>query len=181
MDIHYDTIPIQEAWRCRDLCNSLMAYQRSKTRITPERFDDMRFETRLLPSLKGAPHNFLMTARDDNRDIAYVYCSIAPKETYDNSFARFFDLDSVQGALVGCLSQFYIDAPYRGLGIGSELYRRGMAWFAGFPEVEDLFVFVSNGNTEAQRFYEQRGFQVSHTILEGFITVLRQKQPAAHP
>ena len=41
--------------------------------------------------------------------------------------------------------------------------------------IKDLFIFVSNGNDDALRFYQRRGFQVSHAILDGFITVLRKR------
>ena len=44
-----------------------------------------------------------------------------------------------------------------------------------FEEIEDYFIFVSNGNINALEFYKRKGFSVSHDILDGFITVLRSK------
>ena len=44
-----------------------------------------------------------------------------------------------------------------------------------FDDVEDYFIFVSNGNENALEFYQRKGFTVSHEILDGFITVLRNK------
>lgn len=49
-----------------------------------------------------------------------------------------------------------------------------MDWLKQFEDVEDYFIFVSNGNDNALKFYKHKGFLVSHTILNGFITVLRQ-------
>jgi hypothetical protein len=42
-----------------------------------------------------------------------------------------------------------------------------------FELISDLFIFVSNGNDNALKFYEGKGFKISHQILDGFITVLR--------
>jgi hypothetical protein len=48
-----------------------------------------------------------------------------------------------------------------------------MNWLKQFDNVEDYFIYVSNGNEDALEFYKRKGFSVSHTILDGFITVLR--------
>jgi hypothetical protein len=48
-----------------------------------------------------------------------------------------------------------------------------MDWFSNFDDIEDIFIFVSNGNDNALEFYLDKGFDVSHQILDGFITVLR--------
>lgn len=44
-----------------------------------------------------------------------------------------------------------------------------------FESIDDLFIFVSNGNDSALRFYQHKGFKISHDILDGFITVLRNR------
>lgn len=38
---------------CRDLCDELMAFQKSMAVIAPEQFDGMSFDTRLKKPLKG--------------------------------------------------------------------------------------------------------------------------------
>jgi hypothetical protein len=48
-----------------------------------------------------------------------------------------------------------------------------MNWLRQIHDVEDYFIYVSNGNEEALEFYKRKGFSVSHDILDGFITVLR--------
>jgi hypothetical protein len=50
-----------------------------------------------------------------------------------------------------------------------------MEWLSQFDDVEDYFIFVSNGNEDALEFYKRKGFSVSHEILDGF-TVLRSKK-----
>jgi GNAT superfamily N-acetyltransferase len=96
-----------------------------------------------------------------------------PKRKSTLNCDAFFDFDSVKGDDVGCLSQFYIRDGYRGKGIGSVLFEKSMKWLRSFKDVSDLFIFVSNGNDDALRFYLGKGFKVNHDILDGFITVLR--------
>ena len=173
MNITYKELNYGQAGEVKDLVNHLMDYQQSLSYITPERFDAMSFESRMLPSMESADENFLVVALVNDQPIAYVYSNIAKKQTYESDFAVFFDMDSIAGNQVGCLSQFYIEDGYRNMGIGSELFNRSMHWLDTFPEINDRFIYVSNGNTKALNFYIHKGFKVSHDILDGFITVLR--------
>lgn len=181
MSIRFEVIPEENIANIKELCNDLMAYQKSKAQIHPEWFNNMSFETRVLPSLKGAKENYTIAAIDENNKIiGYAYSNVSPKTTYSGGFATlapvdFFDFASVKGADVGCLSQFYIKEDYRNQGIGSVLFDKSMEWLGTFKSIEDLFIFVSNGNDNALKFYESKGFKISHQILDGFITVLRNK------
>jgi GNAT superfamily N-acetyltransferase len=179
MNLHYEVIQEEEVECCRDLCNELMVFQKSKAYIKPELFDSMNFDTRMVPSIENAWRNYIVAVKDHDKNdeiVAYVYTNISPKEVYSNDFATFFNLSSVKGDKVGCLSQFYIKDGYRKVGIGSNLFNRSMEWLKEFDDVEDYFVFVSNGNEDALEFYKRKGFSVSHEILDGFITVLRNKK-----
>ena len=173
MSIHYEVISEEQIACIKDLCNELMAYQKSKSYIRPELFDTMNFETRMLPSIKNARANYILIAKDDDTIVGYVYSNIAAKTVYSNEFATFFDLNSVKNDEVGCLSQFYIKEGYRNMGIGSVLFTRSMEWLKSFQTVTDLFIYVSNGNDNALNFYQGKGFKISHQILDGFIIVLR--------
>ncbi|HEU5141238.1 MAG TPA: GNAT family N-acetyltransferase [Bacillales bacterium] len=177
MNLQYEIVPDDKIEICKELCHELMVFQKSKAYITPERFDTMSFETRLLPSIKSAIHNYTVIVKDDGKPVAYVYANISPKEAYSNDFATFFDLSSVSRENVGCLSQFYIKDGYRKYGIGSKLFNMSMEWLKQFDDVEDYFIYVSNGNENALEFYKRKGFSVSHDILDGFITVLRSHKP----
>jgi ribosomal protein S18 acetylase RimI-like enzyme len=118
----------------------------------------MNFDTRLIPSIKNALHNYTVVVKDDEEIVGYVYSNISPKETYSSDFATFFDMSSVSKNNVGCLSQFYIKEDYRQYGIGSKLFNMSMEWLKQFDEVEDYFIFVSNGNDSALEFYKRKGF-----------------------
>ncbi|MDP4087223.1 MAG: GNAT family N-acetyltransferase [Bacillota bacterium] len=178
MEIHYEVISEDNINCIKDLCNELMAYQKSISYIHTELFDGMNFETRMIPSVKSAQANFLVVAKDDQEIVGYAYSNIAPKQIYTNDFATlqcesFFDFDSVKTDDVGCLSQFYLKYGYRNMGIGSVLFKKSMDWLNSFNSINDLFIFVSNGNDNALKFYQGKSFKISHQILDGFITVLR--------
>ncbi|WP_442600134.1 GNAT family N-acetyltransferase [Neobacillus sp. D3-1R] len=175
MNLTYEVIPEEKSEYCRELCNELMTFQKSVASIKPELFDNMNFDTRMVPSLKNASHNYIVVVKDEEKVVGYVYSNISPKEVYSNEFATFFDLSSVSKNHVGCLSQFYIKENYRKYGVGSTLFKMSMEWLKGFEDVEDYFIYVSNGNQDALEFYKRKGFFVSHDILGGFITVLRNK------
>ncbi|WP_163100411.1 GNAT family N-acetyltransferase [Peribacillus alkalitolerans] len=176
MNLKYEVISEENIECCRDVCNELMAFQKSKSCIKPELFDNMNFETRMIPSIEKAAHNYIVVVKDEEKIVGYVYSNISPKETYSNEFATFFDLSSVSRNNVGCLSQFYIKEEYRQYGVGSKLFNMSMEWLKQFDEVEDYFIYVSNGNDDALEFYKRKGFFVSHDILDGFITVLRNNK-----
>ncbi|WP_088227429.1 GNAT family N-acetyltransferase [Desulfosporosinus sp. FKB] len=176
--IRYEVITEDNTICIKDLCNDLMAYQKSKAQIHPEFFDNMCFESRVIPSVKSAKANYIVIAKENNDIVGYAYSNISPKKIYSGGFATlqcdsFFDFDSVKNADVGCLSQFFIKDAYRNAGIGSVLFERSMDWLNSFKSINDVFIFVSNGNNNALKFYLSKGFSISHQILEGFITVLR--------
>lgn len=178
MSISYEVISENNLESIKDLCNDLMHYQKSKANIHPEFFDNMCYETRLVPSVKGSKANNIIIAKDDDEIVGYAYSTVAPKTTYSGGFATlhcdaFFDFNSVKNEDVGSLSQFYLKPGYRNRGIGSILFNMSMEWLGTFNEIEDIFIFVSNGNDNALEFYLDKGFNISHKILDGFITVLR--------
>lgn len=178
MTIQYEVISQENLEYIKDLCNDLMAYQKCKATIHPDFFDGMCFETRMIPSIKSAKANYVIAAKDGDEIVGYAYSNISPKETYSTDFATlkcdaFFDFDSVKTDDVGCLSQFFIKEGYRHSGIGSTLFEKSMDWLCSFKVINDHFIFVSNGNENALTFYQRKGFNISHHILDGFITVLR--------
>lgn len=178
MSIQYEVISDDNIICIKDLCNELMSYQKAKSYIHTEFFDSMNFESRMIPSVKSAKVNYIVVAKDGTDIVGYAYSNISRKEIYTNDFAtlecdQFFDFNSVKSDDVGCLSQFYIKDGYRNIGIGSTLFKMSMDWLNSFESISDLFIFVSNGNDNALKFYQGKGFKISHQILDGFITVLR--------
>lgn len=58
---------------CRDLCNELMAFQKSKAVIAPESFDNMNFDTRMLKSYENALEKQVILAKDKDVPVGYVF------------------------------------------------------------------------------------------------------------
>jgi len=136
VSIHYEVISEKDIDCIKDLCNELMAYQKSKAYIHPEFFDNMRFETRVIPSVKSAKANFAIIAKDGDEIVGYAYPNT---------------------------------------GIVTVLFNKSMEWLNLFEDIKDHFIFVSNGNDNALKFYLNKGFKISHEILDGFIIVLRNE------
>jgi predicted FMN-binding regulatory protein PaiB len=54
MSITYEILGTDNIDILKDLCNDLIAFQKNKAHIIPEWFDDISFETRLVPSVSSA-------------------------------------------------------------------------------------------------------------------------------
>jgi ribosomal protein S18 acetylase RimI-like enzyme len=168
--------------QCRDLCNELMSFQKSRAIIAPEAFDNMNFETRLKASFENTPVHQIIIAKDNGIPIGYVFSTIENVNSGDKShipdWAPVEGLQVVKGFYpdwnhfpnkVGCLNHLFFKESYRGMGIGSKLLNMAMEWLESFPDVDVSFVYVSNGNDDALDFYIKHGFTFSHDVFGGFI------------
>jgi hypothetical protein len=71
MNIKYEVIADEKAEYCRELCNELMVFQKSKAKIQPEMFDSMNFNTRMIPSMQSAIYNQIVVAKDEDKIIDF--------------------------------------------------------------------------------------------------------------
>jgi GNAT superfamily N-acetyltransferase len=167
---------------CRDLCDELMAYQKSKAVMLPEVFDGMNFDTRLKASHANSPVNQLTVAMDGDDPAGYVFSSVEHVTQGDKSaippWAQTIRADNMMGFYppwnnlpdrVGCLNHLYIRGRYRGSGLGTRLLDSAMAWFGSLDGIGLIFVYISNGNQAALDFYLKHGFTYSHDVFGGFI------------
>ncbi|MBO9596989.1 MAG: GNAT family N-acetyltransferase [Cohnella sp.] len=164
---------------CRQLCDELMAFQKSKATIAPELFDLMNFDTRMQRSYESALRSHVIVAKDNGVPIGYVFATIEDIEEKKTAYPDW--APRTVGSLgfypdwpdlpnkVGCLNNLYVRDGYRGLGLGSKLFDRAMDWLENFPNVDLVFIYISNGNDEALNFYLSRGFTYSHDVFGGFI------------
>lgn len=173
---------------CRDLCNALMAHQADNGLLHPEVLRAMSFDTRLKPAFEQAEEKQLMVAFDGSEPVGYVFSS-AGLETEASKEAKpawaaglsgvhekglYPDWLPVPGK-VGCLNNLYVLPEYRGRHIASALCDRAMHWLRSVPEINSIFVFISNGNDSVMDFYKNYGFKYSHDVFGGFITAYYQK------
>ncbi len=179
-DIRFEVIEGDNIDVCRDLCNELMAFQKSKATINPELFDMMNFDTRMKVSFQGAYKRQVIVAMDGDKAIGYVFSTIDdvpleargvfPAWVPKNDGAIGFYPEWVElPQKIGCLSNIYIREEYKGQGVGTKLCDMAVEWLGSFSESKLSFVFISNGNHKALDFYKNKGFTYSHQVFGGFI------------
>lgn len=181
-NIVFETVLDGNIEQCRELCNELMAFQKSKAGISPESFDLMNFDTRMKPSYANALDAHVVVVKDDGVPVGYVFSSIESIEEGDKSslpdwapsgdqsgwMAFYPDWDDLPEKC-GCLNHLYLRKGYRGTGIGSKLYDMSMDWMKNHGDIDLAFVYISNGNDSALDFYLRHGFTFSHDVFGGFI------------
>ena len=179
-NITFETVRDGNIEQCRDLCNELMAFQQSQAVLFKESFNSMNFDTRMKRSFAGALRSQVVVLKDDGVPVGYVFSTIdevtqADKEgrpdwapVSENSIGFYPDWVGVPQK-IGCLSNLYLREPYRKSGLGAKLFQMTMEWLESFDDVDLTFVFISNGNDNALKFYQKNGFTYSHEVFGGFI------------
>jgi GNAT superfamily N-acetyltransferase len=168
--------------QCRELCNELMAFQKSKATIAPEKFDTMNFDTRMKKSYESSLESQVIVVKDNGIPVGYVFSTIDNIENSSkNTYPEWAPVENIENCIgfypdwvnlpkkIGCLNNLYVRDQYRGMGLGSRLFEMSMDWLESFPDVDLVFIYVSNGNDEALDFYLSRGFIFSHDVFGGFI------------
>lgn len=156
--------------QCRELCNELMVFQKSKANIEPERFDTMNFDTRMKKSHESSLENRVIVVKDNGIPVGYVFSIVEDMENSKGS-GLYPEWDNLPKK-IGCLSNLYFRDKYRGIGLGSKMFEMSMEWFESLPDVDLIFIYVSNGNETALNFYLSRGFTFSHEVWGGFIKAI---------
>ena len=187
-NITFEVIRDENIEQCRGLCNELMAFQKSKARVHPEWFDFMNFDTRMKKSHENALRSQTIVVKNNDIPVGYVFSTIDNVEASDrNAYPAWASPEENSVGFypewvalpqkIGCLSNLYVRDEYRALGLGKELCRRTMEWLESFSDVNLTFVYISNGNDAALRFYLKHGFTFSHDVFGGFIqAAYKQKQ-----
>ncbi|AFD07947.1 GNAT family N-acetyltransferase [Solitalea canadensis] len=178
-NITIETITNGDIEQCRDLCNELMAFQKSKAFIAPEKFDLMTFDTRMKKSYESSMASQVVVIKDDGFPVGYVFSTIDVIDSSKNGFPEWapkvengksFYPDWVElPQKIGCLNNLYLRDEYRALKFGSKLVEMSMEWLESFSDVNLIFIYISNGNDAALSFYLNRGFTFSHDVFGGFI------------
>jgi ribosomal protein S18 acetylase RimI-like enzyme len=186
-DIAFETVTNGNIEPCRELCNELMAFQKSQAKLLPEVFDQMNFDTRMKLSYQQAIASHVAIARDGGVPIGYIFSTIenvAQKDSNIPEWAATISSGEILGFYpkweklperTGCVNNLYIRKEFQGLRLGEKMMDMSMEWFKTFDDVEYVFVYISNGNDGALRFYKKHGFSHSHEVFGGFIHALCKK------
>lgn len=180
LDITTQVVGAGDIGQCRELCNELMAFQKSKAYLEPERFDAMNFDTRMKKSCQNALRSHTVIAKEGGAPAGYVFSTIdnadeSARNAYPEwapagaGFLGFYPEWLSLPQKIGCLSNLYVRDKYRGSGLGKRLLGLAMEWLEGFSDVGITFVYISNGNDDALNFYLKNGFTYSHEVFGGFI------------
>ena len=178
--ITFEVLQDSNIEQCKTLCDELMQFQKSKAILHPEYFDTMSFETRMKPAYENAEHKHVVLAKDGDLPIGYTFATISTvtKETLDfwpagmpetKGSTGFYPKDLPVPQKIGSISNIYVREEYKGQGIGGKLFDMSMQWVHSFQDVRLMFIYISNGNTQAYDFYLQKGFKPSHDVFGGFI------------
>ena len=170
----------------RDLCNGLMKFQADHAVIKPEVMASMNFDNRLVPDFNNTKRKYIAVAYDGDKPVGFAFASVSnvteeavttkPAWADDLDGIGFYPVDYNVPKTIGTYKLLYVNSDYRGLNIGGQLSDMIMTWLRGHDDVEDLWVFVANGNEIVGKFYEKLGFRFSHTVFGGFIEAyMRQK------
>jgi len=163
----------------RDLVNDLMRFQAEHATIRQEVMASMNFDNRLNVEYGTLDRKNMVVAYDDEKPVGFAFAAVSrineeTKSTKPSWAAElgglgFYPDDYKVPKNIGTFKLLFVNPEYRGENIGLELSTRTMHWLNSQKEVEDLWVFVANGNEAVGHFYEKFGFQFSHKVFNGFI------------
>ena len=166
--------------QCRELCGELMDFQKSKAVLAPETFDNMNFDNRMKKRYENALAAQVILVKDAGTLVGYSFSVLekaggvkvpipdwAPVSGTQKVLGLYPEWDEPQK--IGSLANLYFRPEYRGMGLGTKLLDAAMKWFTGLPDVNLVFIHISNGNDEALDFYLKHGFTFSHDVFGGFL------------
>jgi GNAT superfamily N-acetyltransferase len=183
MNLEYRVINEDNIDFIAPLCNKLMAFQGAHAMIHPEIMNSMTYENRLKKEYKNTKQEHMIVVFHQNIPIGFAYGTIGQvtKETMrfrpdwaaDFSGMGFYPDNYDCPKSIGTFKLLYVDEEYRGHQIGAKLTQLIMMWLRSQP-VDDLWVYVANGNEKVGQFYEKYGFKFSHQVFNGFIDAYTQ-------
>lgn len=107
---------------------------------------EARKQELLNKSTNGKLHIEMVSTTSDAADIAYCVSTISAEEQ-------------------GEIDSLFVDARFRGQGIGSELIRHALTWLDGMGAMTKV-VSVAYANEEALALYRRFGFQPRTVLLQ---------------
>ncbi len=183
--IAYQSFEHGDISHLKELCNELMIFQAKHAVIHPQVMASMNFDNRFAPDYAQAASKYMAVAYDADIAVGFAFATVSqvtkqvlthrPEWAQQLSGMGFFpDAYSVP-VTIGTFKLLYVSENYRGLNIGDTLSNMVMSWLRNQDDVEELWVYVANGNESVGKFYEKYGFAHSHSVFNGFIEAFSQK------
>lgn len=169
-----------------ELCNELMRFQADHATIRPDIMADMNYNNRLKPEYANTPEKYLVVSFDNEKPIGFAFATkgsvteenmkTKPSWAIELNGLGFYPENYKVPKSIGTFKLLYVKDEYRKYGIGGQLSKMVMEWLRHHEDVEDLWVYVANGNEIVGSFYEHYGFKFSHSVFNGFIDAYLQSQ-----
>lgn len=179
LSIEYKLLENDDIYMLENMCNKLMKFQTDQASIGKDIMASMNFNNRLLADYQNASCKFVVIAHDGYDAVGFSFATVTevtedilqlkPAWASDLDGIGFYPSDYNVPRRIGTFKLLYVDNNYRGNDIGRGLADRTMEWLKSQPDVDDLWVFVANGNEHVGKFYEKYGFRHSHSVFNGFI------------
>lgn len=179
IDIKYKVITSDNIDFLEDLCNKLMRFQADRATVRPDIMASMNYNNRLKPEYAHTDIQHLLVAYDKETPIGFAYATVGSvteeslkgKPGWASEFEGrgFYPENYGVPKTIGTFKLLYVEDKYRKHKIGNQLSLMIMDWLNSKETVEDLWVFVANGNEIVGKFYEKYGFTFSHSVFNGFI------------
>lgn len=184
MNITYRVFKGTDVDFLKELVNELMKFQADHATIHPEIMGSMNYSNRLKPEFKGSSNEHMLIAYDGETPIGFAYGNISevtkenfmavPSMIANLSGKKFYPENYQLPKSIGTFKLLYVKETYRGFSIGQQLTATLMDWLKS-QDVQDLWVYVANGNENVGKFYEKYGFHFSHSVCNGFIDAYVQE------
>lgn len=185
IDINYKVFTTENVDFLEGLCNQLMRFQADHATIRPDIMASMNYNNRLKPEYANTLRKHMLVAYDEERPVGFTFATIEniteenlkgkpawAAELYGIGFyPEHYEIPKT----IGTFKLLHVDEEYRSLNIGKQLTNMTMDWLKNHEDVEELWVYVANGNEIVGKFYEKYGFKLSHSVYNGFIYAYCQK------
>lgn len=168
------------------LCNQLMKFQADHATIRPDIMASMNYNNRLKPEYANTLRKYIVVAYDEEKPVGFAFATIGsvteeslkekPSWATELDGTGFYPEDYEVPKTIGTFKILYLENKYRNLGIGKQLCDMTMDWLNSHEDVDDLWVYVANGNEVVSKLYEKYGFGLSHSVFNGFIDAYCQRK-----
>lgn len=179
ININYKVITTDNIDFLEGLCNQLMRFQAEHATIRPDIMASMNYNNRLKTEYANALRKYMVVAYAEERPVGFSFATIGslteeiikekPGWAAELDGTGFYPEDYEVPKTIGTFKILYLEDEYRGLGIGKQLSDMTMDWLNSHDDVDDLWVYVANGNETVGKLYESYGFRLSHSVFNGFI------------
>lgn len=147
MGIEYIHGGIELLAEVKPLWEKLNLHHGSKSSHFSKRYENLTFETRQKKFLSENTSALgIDLVKDEGKYVGYCISSLNNEHT-------------------GEVESLFIEAEYRGLGVGDELMKRALNWLDE-KGAQKKIIGVAEGNEEVLEFYKRYGFYKRSIILE---------------